>query len=223
MDHETRQRSQHQFPVVGIHARAALGMGHRHHAVDVRVPVRLVLQQRFQAPHETRRLRRDAQQDDVVPGPDAPRRAAVETVEHWRTVAERYLLTRCEGGFIQFVGHHAVFEIGLVREVEIDLADAERVEDIRVAQVVAGRDVPGRPTEGQAPGQDELPGGYGPDGEAVAFQQGMGEGEGRAGVADHVCTGFQPPGDDGRVVAGFGQARDIFQPAGGHDARVLIE
>ena len=137
-------------------------------------------------------------------------------------VAERHLLARFEGGFVQFVGYHAIFEIGLVREGEIDLSDAKRVEDIGIADVVSGRDVPGRPAEGQAPGQDRLPGEYGLYGEPVPFQQGMGEGEGRAGVANQFRAGFQPPGDDGHVVAGFGQARDVFQLADGHDARVLV-
>ena len=72
-------------------------------------------------------------------------------------------------GLVQLVGHHAVFEIGLVREGEIDFTNAERFEDVGVADVIAGRDVPGRPAERQSPGQDGLPGGYGQDCETVAL------------------------------------------------------
>ena len=199
MHHEAREHAQHVAEIVGPPAAAALGMGHRHHAVDPggglgRRPLR-------HRPHETVGARGGGQYCDEVASPDTAPAGAAEAVEGRRGCSRRDLRARREAGLVQRVGLDGVHEVGGFGEREVDVARRERAQDPLVADVLAGREVTDRDAEREAPGGQmrALPSGHAD--EAMPFEDGVGQAKLTLAVRDEGA-GLEAPRRD-RDVVGF--------------------
>ena len=208
--HEAAQRPQHEIEVVGFLAAAALGVRHGNDAIDVGKIACHAAEAVFQGAGVAGGARRGAEDDDVIPGADAPCAAARVAHKGAGFGVTCHLLAGLEAGLVQQVRGDLVGEIGLARQLEIDVAATQGVENSGVADVRSGRDVAAGVTERQAPRQQRGAAVDGLPRKAMAFQQGVVQAEPFI-AADHLGARLQPPRGDGDVVAGGGQSRHVVK------------
>src|ERR687898_345711 len=199
VDHETAQGPKEQIQVVRCALLPALRVGNADYAVYVLVRVGDAFHLEFQRPDESGEPRSDAHHYYVVTRPNAPARSAPVAHEGAWLVVERNLLAGAELLLVEDVGlKFGVAEIRLFGQLQADhvlpsrntppaligssfrilifatfrrdaQTLAEDAQDLLVARVIAGLDVPYCATETETPGEQILPFCYGLDGEAVAF------------------------------------------------------
>ena len=197
MDHEPGEDPQHVVEVVRTGSAPALGVGDGHDAVHAgrRTPGGLL-----------RRVARksvgaggDGEHHHEVAGSHPAFAASPIPFERAVRVDPCDLLARPEGGLVEVEGLDRVGEVRLPGKREVDVPLGERLEDLRVADVLAGGERADRDAEGKAPREE--PGALGDRlaDEAVSFQHRVREPV-RSLPVGHLRARAQPPGRDRDVV-----------------------
>src|SRR5215218_6990983 len=240
VDHETAQRTEEQVQVVRRTLLPTLRVGDADYAVYVLVRVGDAVHLELQRPDEPGEPRGNAHQYYVVARPYAPARTAPVAHKRARLVVEGNLLAGTEMLLVEDVGLElGVAEVRLFGQVQTSIAIPSRdassalirgpfrilvfaasgrnlealaqdAQDLLVARVVSGRDVPDSTPEAEAPGQQVLPFCYGLDGEAVAFEDRVSHGKLGASVG-HPRPRLEPARRYRHVVARRGEASDILE------------
>ena len=208
MDHEPREDPQHVVEVVRARATPALGVGDGDDAVHpgrraASDPLRRVA-------GEAVRPGSDRQHDHEVACPDPAAPAPPVAVERAVRVDPLDLLAWSEGRLVQLVGLDRVGEVGLRGELEVDVALRERLQDLLVADVLAGSEGAERNPERQPPREEARALRRRLTGEAVPFEDGVGEPV-RTLPIGHLRSRIQAPGRDRDVVPGGGHPRHAVE------------
>ena len=147
--HEPREHSQQVVEIVRASGAAALGVGHRDHAVHcgrshARGPLRDLA-------HESVGARRGGKHHDEIAGAHPAAARTAVAVEGRPGIGGLDLLARHERRFIQLVGLDGVQEVRARRKLEVDVALGKRGQDLLVADVLTGNEVTGRDSERESP------------------------------------------------------------------------
>ncbi len=213
MHNESRQGAKNEIEIVGPVLAAALGMGDRHDAVDIRIRIVDGLEAGCHGLGKSGGIRRGGENDDEVSGADPTVSRPAIAGEGRGHLRLRNLRTGLEGPGIERVGLHVVAEVGLGRQREVDAALGENLENLLVAHVLAGRQVAGGAAERQAPREQRRAGGNGLEHEAVSLENGVRQGP-AAPLVDDDGTRLEAAGGDGDVVAGRRNAADVVEIPG---------
>ena len=199
MDHEPREDPQHVVEVVRARTAATLGVGHRHDTVHTARGSSCRLLRRVAG--EPVRSGGDREDHHEVAGADAAPAAAPVPFEGPVRFDPLDLLARAEGPFVQIEGLDRVGEVRLRGKLEVDVALGERLQDLRVAGVLAGSERTDRNPEGKSPREE--PGAVRDRlaDEAVPLEHGVGKLKRAVSVLD-VRSRVETPGRDRDVVPG---------------------
>ena len=208
MDHEPREDPEHVVEVVGARAAPALGVGDGDDAVHPGRRAASDLLRRVAG--EAVRPGGDREHNHEVACPDSAASVPPVTVERAARVEPFDLLAWSEGRFVELVGLDRVGEVRLRGELEVDVALRERLQDLLVADVLAGSEGAERNPERQPPGEEALALRRRLTGEAVPFEDGVGEPV-RTLLVGHLRSRIQAPGRDRDVVPGGGHPRHAVE------------
>ena len=208
MDHEPREDPQHVVEIVRARAAPALGVGDRDDAVHAGGSSAGRLLRRVAG--EPVRPGGNREHDHEVARADAASAVPPVAVEGAVRLDAIDLFAGAEGGLVELEGLDRVGEVLLRGEREVDVALRERLQDLRVADVLAGGERAKRNSERKPPREEPRALGHGLPDEAVPFEDGMGEPICALAVG-HLRPRFQSPGRDGDVVAGRGHPRHAVE------------
>ena len=139
----------------------------------------------------------------------APFAASVSFKES-RFLRESDLLTRFECCLVHDERNDSVFEIGRLREAEVEVPETEGLDDPRIADIVAWQDILDRLTKGEVPGKQEGARQDVGNSESVSLQECVAQSKLRIAVCDSCACRHLSSGDR-NIVARYGESCDLVK------------